>query len=200
MRSVSKYLLDAQSSKKIFFIHSQRKSSQLSFISELELWQKKHANFDLYLTLTQEHEDRAWGGFRGRINADSLKNFLDNLENKHYYICGSESFSKAITDILLNNNISKASITKISFGSQPKKSSMRYFTQDEVAKHNSLKSAWVSFENKVFDLTAYIHEHPGGDILLSYAGKDMTGDFHKFGHSGAAMKKLNTYRIGFIKK
>ena len=40
------------------------------------------------------------------------------------------------------------------------------FTLDEVAEHASEESLWMVVRGKVYDLTEYLDEHPGGDIML----------------------------------
>lgn len=48
----------------------------------------------------------------------------------------------------------------------------------EIEKHNSKASCWVALYGKVYDLTDFLPEHPGGDaIVLKYAGKDGTKAF-----------------------
>ncbi|KIX06001.1 uncharacterized protein Z518_03975 [Rhinocladiella mackenziei CBS 650.93] len=45
----------------------------------------------------------------------------------------------------------------------------------EVAKHNSRESCWVIVQGRVYDVTDYLDNHPGGSaILLKYGGKDAT--------------------------
>jgi len=45
----------------------------------------------------------------------------------------------------------------------------------EVKKHNSKDSAWVVLHGKVYDLTEFLPDHPGGDkVVLDWAGKDAT--------------------------
>ncbi|KAJ4246886.1 hypothetical protein NW762_013438 [Fusarium torreyae] len=48
----------------------------------------------------------------------------------------------------------------------------------EVAEHNNAKSCWVIIHGKVYDVTDFLLEHPGGSkIILRYAGKDATNEF-----------------------
>jgi len=48
------------------------------------------------------------------------------------------------------------------------------YTADEVAKHNSLESIWVSYKGNVYDVTEFVQSHPGGPAnLLLAAGKDL---------------------------
>ncbi|ORE12085.1 Inositolphosphorylceramide-B hydroxylase [Rhizopus microsporus var. microsporus] len=76
----------------------------------------------------------------------------------------------------------------------------KLFTQQEVAKHNSSKSLWVVFNDRVYDITEFAKDHPGGDdFLLQFAGKDITEvmsdkDYHE--HSEASFEILQDYMIG----
>lgn len=47
----------------------------------------------------------------------------------------------------------------------------------ELSKHNTEADAWIAIEGKVFDITEYAKKHPGGNIILSEAGKDATATF-----------------------
>ncbi|KAH8681497.1 cytochrome b2 [Xylariales sp. PMI_506] len=48
----------------------------------------------------------------------------------------------------------------------------------EVAKHDSKDDCWVVVHGKVYDVTEFLPEHPGGaKIILKYAGKDATEEF-----------------------
>ena len=55
--------------------------------------------------------------------------------------------------------------------------------------------------NKLYDLTNYLEEHPGGeDILINLEDKDATNDFYDIGHSAEAIELLKKYNIKDIKK
>ncbi|KAI0036141.1 FMN-dependent dehydrogenase-domain-containing protein [Vararia minispora EC-137] len=48
----------------------------------------------------------------------------------------------------------------------------------EVATHNSRASCWIIVHGKVYDVTDFLDEHPGGSkIILKYAGKDATCEY-----------------------
>ncbi|KAJ8696991.1 hypothetical protein PTI98_006809 [Pleurotus ostreatus] len=48
----------------------------------------------------------------------------------------------------------------------------------EVAKHNSRASCWIIVHGKVYDVTEFLDDHPGGSkIILKYAGKDATQEY-----------------------
>ncbi|XP_074479835.1 cytochrome b5 domain-containing protein 1 isoform X1 [Sebastes fasciatus] len=53
----------------------------------------------------------------------------------------------------------------------------RYFTPSEVAAHNTAADLWVSFLDRVFDLTPLMNQHHGDALLLPImecAGKDIS--------------------------
>ncbi|KAJ8512519.1 hypothetical protein OPV22_002953 [Ensete ventricosum] len=70
---------------------------------------------------------------------------------------------------------------------------------DEVAKHKGAKDCWLIISGKVYDVTPFMDEHPGGDdVLLTVSGKDATNDFEDIGHSNAAQEMMDKYYIGKI--
>jgi 4-hydroxysphinganine ceramide fatty acyl 2-hydroxylase len=79
---------------------------------------------------------------------------------------------------------------------------MKTFTEEEVAKHNTEKSCWVIFNDRVYDMTKFVQDHPGGDdILLEHSGKDITEilqdkEFHE--HSEASYEMMEDYVIGTV--
>jgi cytochrome b involved in lipid metabolism len=45
------------------------------------------------------------------------------------------------------------------------------FSAEEVAKHNKASDCWVVVKGKVYDVTKFLEEHPGGKkILLNASG------------------------------
>ena len=80
-----------------------------------------------------------------------------------------------VLDFLTKKNEKELSklISKKLIGSGNKK-----ITKEEVAKHNTRKSAWMIIEKKVYDVTKWIPIHPGGEIIMKGVGKDATKLFN----------------------
>lgn len=69
----------------------------------------------------------------------------------------------------------------------------------QVQKHNKREDAWIILRGKVFSITSFLAEHPGGEnILLRYAGADATQAFQDVGHSDLALKLLKDFEIGTL--
>lgn len=73
------------------------------------------------------------------------------------------------------------------------------FTRKQVMEHNSSTSSWIIIGNKVYDVTKFLDEHPGGcEVLLEQAGQDGTEAFEDVGHSSDARKMREEYYVGDI--
>ena len=76
-----------------------------------------------------------------------------------------------------------------------------FISLDELMIHNTPDDAWIAVYDSVYDITNYIEDgiHPGGeDVLLEYLGYDATMAFRSVGHSKAALKILDSYKIGCL--
>ncbi len=51
-------------------------------------------------------------------------------------------------------------------------------TGDQVSRHNTRESCWVIIHGRVYDVTEFLPEHPGGpNVILKYAGRDATEEY-----------------------
>uniref|UniRef100_A0AAR2L5V3 Cytochrome b5 heme-binding domain-containing protein n=1 Tax=Pygocentrus nattereri TaxID=42514 RepID=A0AAR2L5V3_PYGNA len=76
-------------------------------------------------------------------------------------------------------------------------SDVKYYTLEEVQAHNMSKDTWLIIHDKVYDITTFLEEHPGGEeVLLEQAGTDATESFEDVGHSTDAREMLQQYYIG----
>jgi NAD(P)H-flavin reductase len=74
------------------------------------------------------------------------------------------------------------------------------FTMEEVSKHDKEGDCWLVIHDKVYDITKFVDEHPGGYIILDGAGKDATELFEEeFPHTESAIDDLKKLQIGILK-
>ena len=72
----------------------------------------------------------------------------------------------------------------------------------EVAANNTAERCFVTRGAKVYDITPFLEDHPGGgELILEYGGKDVTevmGDELSHSHSEAAWDVLEDHIIGYM--
>ncbi|KAL5043098.1 hypothetical protein BDW71DRAFT_216539 [Aspergillus fruticulosus] len=74
---------------------------------------------------------------------------------------------------------------------------MPTYTLEQVKAHCTQDDVWIILHNKVYDVTKYLEDHPGGSAaLVEVAGADATEAFEEIGHSDEAREQLEPYYIG----
>ena len=77
----------------------------------------------------------------------------------------------------------------------------KYYTIEEIKKHNTINSLWIVRKNKVYDVTKFAKIHPGGiECILNKSNPsyDCEKDY-KF-HSENAKKLWDSFLIGYTIK
>ncbi|KAI9238314.1 MAG: hypothetical protein BYD32DRAFT_414073 [Podila humilis] len=76
------------------------------------------------------------------------------------------------------------------------------FTPAQVESHNTEDSCWVVHKSKVYDVTSFVQDHPGGeDYILDHAGQDVTKlmqDELQHLHSEGAYEMLDEFFVGSL--
>lgn len=54
---------------------------------------------------------------------------------------------------------------------------LKKITLSEIAKHNTKTDCWTTIDGKVYDLSNFVPNHPGGDKILAICGIDGTEIF-----------------------
>ena len=76
---------------------------------------------------------------------------------------------------------------------------IREYTKNDVSKHNEENDLWVSYKNKVYDVTDFADIHPGGkdNILMSGGGPiDIYWNLYKQHNTNYVKTILKKYYIG----
>ncbi|GLB34104.1 putative cytochrome b5 family protein [Lyophyllum shimeji] len=70
-------------------------------------------------------------------------------------------------------------------------------TIDDLRAHKTKESLYLLIHGKVYDVSKFIDEHPGGDeVLLAEGGQDATEAFEDVGHSDEARALLPGMLVG----
>lgn len=73
-------------------------------------------------------------------------------------------------------------------------------TLAEVAKHSTVEDCWVAVDGKVYDLTEFASQHPGGEgNIAQICGTDGTSAFKgQHGGESTPINTLSNYEIGLL--
>ena len=76
------------------------------------------------------------------------------------------------------------------------------YTVAGIAGHNTTSDCWIIISSKIYNVTSYLVQHPGGvDAIAPYCGKEATQAFQSKGgrggdHSSSAYRLLEQFSIG----
>lgn len=76
---------------------------------------------------------------------------------------------------------------------------LKEYSRAEIAKHNKKDDCWLIIDDKVYDVTKFIADHPGGEIILKNAGADSSEGFHRVEAHTRIGKEDNTYSGAQVK-
>ena len=75
------------------------------------------------------------------------------------------------------------------------------YSAAEVSVHSTDSDCWVIIRGSVYNVTKFLHQHPGGAAALSRKGRgglDVTSHFERIGHSAHARSLLESMRVGIL--
>jgi len=83
---------------------------------------------------------------------------------------------------------------------QPPTLGEKTFTVAQVSQHNSESSCYTIVNGNVYDVTAFINQHPGGsEKILAMCGVDATSAFtQKHGGQSRPVSELANLKIGVL--
>lgn len=79
----------------------------------------------------------------------------------------------------------------------------KVYSLQAVAAHNRAENCWMAINGQVYDLSAYIPQHPSApEVIVSWCGKEATNAYMTKNrgrpHSAYASELLARYRIGVL--
>ena len=76
-------------------------------------------------------------------------------------------------------------------------SEKKFITVEELKEHNKAGDLWISIKGKVYNVSNWVKDHPGGDApLMNLAGQDVTDAFIAY-HPGSAWQYLDQFFTGY---
>ena len=106
-RSMIKYATDKKLPIKLTLLYSNRTSDEICYKEEWPLMEKQNLNLKVVHTITDEP---GWPGRKERIGEQMIKEFLNDLENTLFYICGPPSMVDGLSQLLKSMTVPQANI------------------------------------------------------------------------------------------
>ncbi|XP_070574861.1 cytochrome b5-like isoform X2 [Ptychodera flava] len=79
-------------------------------------------------------------------------------------------------------------------------SELKQYSLEEIEQHYNGQSCWIIIHKKVYDVTKFLEEHPGGEeVLLEQGGHNASESFEDVGHSTDAREMMKDYLIGELR-
>ncbi|MGC8669920.1 MAG: ferredoxin--NADP reductase [Candidatus Micrarchaeia archaeon] len=107
--SMLRYIKDKHLEIDVVLIYSVKYPTEIikkNELSELE----KALKLKNIITVTRPQDNDGWNGEKGHINAEMIKRYVADLNERQVYICGPLGFVKAMKDIAESLNISNDKI------------------------------------------------------------------------------------------
>ncbi|PKA64243.1 Cytochrome b5 [Apostasia shenzhenica] len=76
------------------------------------------------------------------------------------------------------------------------KETLNCYTKQDVSVHNKRNDCWIIIKDKVYDVSPYVEEHPGGDAILKHAGGDSTEGFFGPQHATRVFDMIDEFYVG----
>eukprot|EP00056_Hartaetosiga_gracilis_P010031 m.147326 g.147326 ORF g.147326 m.147326 type:complete len:1095 (+) comp13241_c0_seq11:68-3352(+) len=148
----------------------------------------------------------AIGGIHGdnRLGGSSL---LDCVvfgriagETAAKYIQDSNAMQATVSPGLAPKTLLSSSSPSSSLKSSSVGKTTTVYTAADVAEHNTRGDCWVIIHDKVYDVTEFLEDHPGGvESIVAFAGKDSTKSFDMLHSMDLLEKYASEYEIGVLK-
>jgi len=91
------------------------------------------------------------------------------------------------------------SIVSSNSGNSVVSSTGKLYALSEVATHNQATDCWQAIEGKVYNVSSYVNQHPGGPAITRGCGQDATTMFDGVGKHAQIKSMLAQFYIGDLK-
>ena len=106
-------IIDNNLENNVKLIYSVKTSKDIIFYDEIKSLNKKHDNFEFFITLTDSNDD--WSGSLGRLKSEILNREIKNKDCL-CFVCGPPNFVKIMIESLEKIGVSKNNIKREMYG------------------------------------------------------------------------------------
>jgi ferredoxin-NADP reductase len=113
--SILAHATEQGSPHRICLFYANHDPEKVAFLDELQMWQKRNANFTFVPTVTTPNGS-SWPYERGRIDPEMLTRYLPKMHGPVYYVCGPAGMVAAMQKLLAHLGVDEDSIRTEEFG------------------------------------------------------------------------------------
>lgn len=101
LRSMIMYATDGKLPLKITLFYSNRTPEEIAFKSELDELQRRNKNLSvIYMVTRPEEAALPWDGKVGRIDSELVKEYVADMKEAIFYVCGPPAMVKEMLEML----------------------------------------------------------------------------------------------------
>jgi ferredoxin-NADP reductase len=115
MMAMLRYIDDLRLETSATLLYCVRTNKDIIFESELAQLRSRLKTFEYHVLLSQPHAE--WSGLRGHVSRELIENIVDDIELRHFFLCGPPPFMEASRAILIGLGVKPERIMQESFGS-----------------------------------------------------------------------------------
>ncbi|MFZ1321112.1 MAG: FAD-dependent oxidoreductase [Ignavibacteria bacterium] len=109
VRCILEYLSENNLNEKITLFYFNRDCSQTAFLDEFKKWDEEMDSFN-FIPVVEDEKDVHWKGETGLFNEYLLRKYLKNIEDKNFYLFGSDQMDKYVKQILFKSDVKNENI------------------------------------------------------------------------------------------
>lgn len=116
LMSMTRWLYDTAAEVDLHFVHSARTPDDIIYHQELQAIDARAPNFRLSLVCEGSLSGATWSGYRGFLDAAMLQQMVPDLFERTVYVCGPETYMRAVRGILQSLDFPMQRYFEESFG------------------------------------------------------------------------------------
>ena len=124
---------------------------------------------------------------------------ISTLSQHHWQSPESKAAAATASTATSSSASSSSSASGVTKKQKRKSRQLPVYTLAEVSEHWMIDDCWIILFDRVYDVTEFLEEHPGGSyIMLESGGRDATLAFRGSRHTRDAYDMLDKYLIGVL--